>query len=189
MDVEVMMLKRRIKRLETLVGQQRAHDGGKLQLQLRAMSDGLRAHVPDEMAAAQRALALLSVTKGGAPHGDVRRACDVVDAVTPLLCAVRAGDFGHDGGGGVPHCAPRVPAETEQMRGMVAARVGALGDMVREEEGRVDELLQAFDGATARLNGVLLALAHHIRELSASASTPSPPGGGGAEGEEGDGAL
>lgn len=182
MEVDLVMLNRRIARLEALVGTPPPGTTN-LQRDLQSLSTPLRKQIPDEMVAAFHALALLSrlatpSAQSGAPY--VRDACATAEALLADLSllqpylpdALPVDDVHVAAGTAAPASVitkanvgsasvlpPVFGARERKLHSALARRVHALALSVDAEEVSTDSVLAEFDSATARLNAAILALA------------------------------
>lgn len=178
---DVIRLERRVQRLEALLGtsEDNAHI---LQAQLGAARATLRQQVPDEAVAAHRALALLSratTTTTGDARSAVSAASALVARAEGAVSVLREAEAG-----GAPVAPPSVSDDMWDQLHTLRAQAGKLARRVDAEDESVDRLLVAFDAATARINGALLAIAAHARRAGGAADAA---GGGGVDDDDDDG--
>lgn len=152
METELAVLTSRIAALERLVGQPDT-PGVSLHSALTKGVSKLREHVPDELAAATRAVQMLSLTTGNSIErvGDadalVSGTAVSLEEMTELQAAVH-GDV-------------VLPAGLE----LVQAKLAEAEDSLDGVEGQVEKLLISYNSAIAGLNCRLVVLAGLVREL------------------------
>lgn len=194
MDSDLTSLHRRIRRLETLLLDAPATPAAPshtLASQLGDAHTALSTLVPNEMAAAHRALTLLSCTASLRPatrDAHLSTLSDLVSASERPVAQLQAllppalpvgSALANDDPNSSPapgpecHMPPVVPPHARVELRALRARAGRVATLVDREDADVDTALTAFDAATARLNATLHTLACQLRALSSSAATSS----------------
>lgn len=160
MDSDLVALKQRIGRVERLVGTSACVNKNMLK-ELRAAHKHMQKVVPDEMAAAYKAVALLSSvatlppSRAGCAHklkrvqGALQRAEAHVEPFVALQGVLE---------GGVD-----VGALDRDALGLVERGVGDVSCRLMEEEQKVDALLVEFNDVTERLNSAILSMAQALQ--------------------------
>lgn len=164
MESDLINLQRRINRLEILIGATKTKEN--CITALRTAQSGLRSKVPDEMAAAHRAITLLSILqRGGAQtsHRKTDNAHDLIEHVLPQLTTLQTlCDNARD----AHHLPPGISRDMRDCMRCLHARLQKLDADLYARELAIDDLLTGFDAATARLNSAILALARRVRHAS-----------------------
>jgi len=167
MERDLQHLSERIGQLEAQIGQKPPEaTSDDLHTCLRKTQVALREQVPDEMAAASRAVTMLSHAAPRVPAAARARRQQaleggrVVDAAVDALCEMEllVGAGLHAGG---------LVVSDDVAAGLraVAGRVeGAVMEEMEKEDLALDELLVDFNECTARLNHRILSLAGKIAE-------------------------
>lgn len=174
MDTDVSSLLRRVKRLELLLGpvaNEGNHPG--LRTQLSTAAEELRSLVPDEAAAAQRALTLLSTTAGTSTcmlEARLSTTTQLVQRALPQLSHLDSLISESDD----CHVPPIISTDHFRTLAKLSQRARNVRCDQDHQDTQVDHLLAAFDSATARLNAAIHILANQVRALSPS-SIESPP--------------
>lgn len=175
MNIDVSTLLRRVKRLELLLGSV-ATDANipGIRTQLSTAADELRSIVPDEVAAAQRAITLLSTT-AGAPtcilEARLSTATELVQRALPQLSHLdslisESNDC---------HVPPTIPTDHVCKLLQLSESMQSANRQQDLQDAQVDHLLAAFDAATARMNAAIHVLALQVRALSSPSVKPPSP--------------
>lgn len=174
MDADVSTLLRRVKRLELLLGsvanEENRHG---LRTQLSSAAEQLRLLVPDEAAAAQRALTLLSTTAGASTcmlEARISTTTQIVQRALPQLSHLDSLISESNDS----HVPPIISTDHVRTLAKLCRRAQSVRCDQDHQDTQVDHLLAAFDSATARLNAAIHILANQVRALSPS-SIESPP--------------
>lgn len=171
MQTDLQVLHDRVSRLETVLGSRPAPQSSCIHARTQDALKKLREQVPDEMAAAHRAVTMLSyATPGLRGLGVTRRARtaraeSAVDRAATSLAEMEALLQGLE----LPSSNLPVGCERmEELSRLERIVVCETKPAVEDDEEKLDRLLVDFNDATARLNNQILALADTVRKMDKS---------------------
>lgn len=170
METELQVLVERITVLEELLGPPPTSPSPCLHRRIRAAHRDLCKIVPDEMAAAYRAVQLLSHVTPSlrslryARRARAARAEEVVDRVATALAEMEVlSDEGQVDGSSL-RIDRRLGDELQDLQSRISEQISPA---VQEEEQAMDDLLMKFNEATNHLNDRILSLADAVRKATA----------------------
>lgn len=171
MQTDLQVLQDRVSRLESVLGPTPSTPAPCIHARTQDALKKLREQIPDEMAAARRAVGMLSYATPGlrglgvARRARAARAEGVVDRAAAGLSEMEALLQGMEfPGSGLPVDQACIEELSQLERTIACEALPA----VEDEEQTLDRLLIDFNDTTARLNNQILALAGALRELDES---------------------
>lgn len=168
MQTDLQVLGDRISRLETLLGTEGSEQSQCIHVRANDALQKLRTQVPDEMAAARRAVAMLAYATPGlrglaaTRRARVARAEAVVNRAAIGLNDIDALLEGMEFPG---NNLQKIRENATELSRLERVIVCDAQPAVEDVERRLDELLVDFNDATARINNQILALAGTLKEM------------------------